>query len=61
MAPTISLWRPYAFSIHSILPLCIESNALQKSMNKIVASRFFGQTPKIRRIVRICDVVDRFL
>ena len=40
----------------------MESKALEKSTNNIVASRFFANTPsRIRRIVKICDVADRFL
>ena len=38
----------------------MESNALEKSTNNSVASRFFARTPRIRRIVKICDV-NRFL
>ena len=39
----------------------MESKALEKSTNNIVASRVFAHTPsRIRRIVKICDV-DRFL
>ena len=38
----------------------MESNALEKSANKNVASRFFAQTPKIQRIISIFDV-DQFL
>ena len=38
--------------------LCfMESNALEKSMNNSVASRFLGHM----MIVRICEVMDRFL
>ena len=33
--------RPYVRSICSIFPLCMESNALEKSTNKKDASRFF--------------------
>ena len=62
MAATVSLGRPYARSIFSISPLCMESKALAKSTIYIVVSRFFARTPsRIRRIVKICDVVDRFL
>ena len=39
----------------------MESNALEKSTNRRVASRFLAWTPKIWRIGRICDVVNRFL
>ena len=40
----------------------MESNVLEKSTNNSAVSRFSAQTPlNIRRIVRICDVVDRFL
>ena len=38
---TVSFRRPYAGSICSIFPLCIKSNALEKSTNKSVALRFF--------------------
>ena len=40
----------------------MESKTLVKSTNNIVTSRFFARTPsRIRRIVKICDVVDLFL
>ena len=40
----------------------MESNALEKSTNVSVDSRFFARIiSMIRRIVRIFDVVDRFL
>ena len=40
----------------------MESKALVKSTNNIVASRFFAHTlSRIRRIVKICEVVDLFL
>ena len=61
MAATVSLGGPYAIIICFIFPLCMESNALEKSTNNIVSSRFFERTFRIRRIVKICDVVDRFL
>ena len=32
-----------------------------KSTNNIVASRIFARTPRIRQIVKICDIVDLFL
>ena len=38
MAATVSFGRPWASSIYSIFPLCMESNALEKSINNIVAS-----------------------
>ena len=38
----------------------MESNALEKSTNNSVASRFFARTPRIQRIVNIGDVGDRF-
>ena len=41
IAITVSL-RLYARSICSIVPLCIESNALEKSTINCAASRFFG-------------------
>ena len=62
MAATVSLGRPRARSICSIFPLCMALNALDKSTNNSVASRIFARTPfNIRGIVKICDVVDRFL
>ena len=62
MAVTVSLSRPLDSSIGSIFPLCMEPKALVKSSNDIVASRFFACVPsRIRRRVKICDVVDRFL
>ena len=40
----------------------MESNALEKLTNNIVPSWFFARTLfRIRRIVKISDVVDRFL
>ena len=40
----------------------MELKALVKSTNNIVACRFFERTPsRIRRIVKIYDVVDLFL
>ena len=36
----VSLGRPYASSICSIFPLCMELNSLEKSRNNRVASRF---------------------
>ncbi len=49
MAATVSFGSPGARSICSIFPLCIESNALEKSTNNIVASSFFALTPSIIR------------
>ena len=54
---TVFLGRPYACSISSIFPVCMESNVLEKSPNDSVALRFFAPTPSmIQQIVRICDV-----
>ena len=39
----------------------MESNVLRKSTGNILAWRFFARTPRIRQIVKICDVLDRFL
>ena len=40
----------------------MESKALVKSTNNIVACRFFACTPsRLRQIVKICEVVDLFL
>ena len=61
MAATVFLGRPLASSICSIFPLCMESKALENSINNIVASRFFASTPRIRRIVKICYVEDQSL
>ena len=42
--------------------LRMESNALEKSMNSCVAQRFFERTlSMIREIVRVCELMDRFL
>ena len=39
----------------------MESKALVKSTNNIVAFRFFARTPsRNRQIVKICDTVDLF-
>ena len=55
-------WREIVRDIRAcIFPLCMETNALEKFTNKSAAWWFFTQTFMIRRIVRICDVVDRFL
>ena len=43
VAVTVSMGRPYACSICSIFPLCVESNTLKKSMNKSVVSRFLHE------------------
>ena len=59
---TVYLGRRYAKSICSIFPLCMKPNVLRKSTNNSVTSRFFALAPSmIQRIVRISDVVDRFL
>ena len=55
---TISLERPFANCICSLFPLCMETNALQKSMKNSVASTF-SLTPSM--LVWICDVVEQFL
>ena len=63
MAATVSFGKPEVSRICSISPLRMESKALVKSTNNIVASwGFFAHTPsRIRQIVKICDVVDLFL
>ena len=54
MAAKVSLGWPLVWGICSIFPLCMESNALEKSTNNIVASRFFARTPsRIQRVVKI--------
>ena len=52
MAATVSIG-----SIYSIYRLYKELNVWDKSTNRSVTSRFFARTPRIRRIVRIWDVV----
>ena len=47
IAVTVSLGRPNANSICAIFSLYIESNALEKSTNKSVASRFFACTQNL--------------
>ena len=42
-AATVSLGRFLAISICSIFPLCMESNALEKSTNNIVAFKFLHE------------------
>ena len=62
VAATVSLCRPKARSICSIFLLCMASKAFEKSTNNIIASEFFTLgLSRIRRIVKICDVLDRFL
>ena len=62
MAAPVSFGRPSVRSICSIFPLCMESNTVEKLTNNIVASKFFACTcSRIRRIVKICYVVDLFL
>ena len=62
MAASVSLGKPLGSIICSIFPLCMESNALAKSSNIIIASRIFARTPsRIRYIVNIFDVVNLFL
>ena len=58
MAATVSLGETIG---QKYLPQYMESNTLEKSTSKSVTSSFFARTPNIRRIVKICDVVDRFL
>ena len=61
IAAIVSFGRPQASSICSIFPLCMGSKALERSTNNIVASMFFAYTlSRIRWIVKVCDVVDRF-
>ena len=62
MAATVSYGRLSARRFCSIFPLFMESKVLEKYTTNIVASRFFARTPsRISRIVKICDLVDRFL
>ena len=57
---TVSFGTLYASKILFVLPRCIESNALEKSINKRVAGKFLACTPSnIRRMVNICPDVDR--
>ena len=43
MTLTVSLRRLYASNICTIFLLCMESNALEKSTNKSVASKFLHE------------------
>ena len=53
---------PYASIICSIFLLWMESKALVKSTNNVVACRFFARTSsRILQIVNIDEVVDLFL
>ena len=45
-----SLGSPYTRSISSNFPLCMESNALEKSTNNSIASRFFVHTHSMFRL-----------
>ena len=61
MAARVSLSRPLVISICFIFPMSQESKVLEKSTNNIFASRFLASTPlRIRRIVRMFDVIDQF-
>ena len=61
-AVTVSFGKPYSTNICSNFPLSMEANALEKSRDNRVASRFFARIPSmIRRRVWIWEVVDRFL
>ena len=56
---TVSFGIPYASKISFILPRCIESNALEKSINRRVAGKFLACTPSnVRRMVNICSDVN---
>ena len=46
---TVSLGTFYESSICSICPLRMETNALEKSTNKSIATRFFVPTPSMIR------------
>ena len=57
----VSLRRPYANSICSIFPLCMESNAQEKSMNsRVVLRSFAGILLMIQWIVQIYEVMEQF-
>ena len=49
IAVKVSFTTHYAGSIYFIFLLCMESNALEKSSNKCVTSRFFACTPSMSR------------
>ena len=56
------LWVGRRRIVFASTSLCVWIKAMAKSTNNIVASRFFAYTTsRIRRIVKICDVVDLFL
>ena len=58
MAVTVSLGKTYAKSICSIFPLCMESNAWEKSTNKCVASKVLYEHLKFDGLL---EFVNRFL
>ena len=61
IAVTVSLGRSYDSSTCSISLLCIESNALEISLNFSVASRLFAHTLSVlQQIVRMWEIVDWF-
>ena len=48
--------KAYTSCIYSIFPICMKSNALEKSINNSVVSRVFACTPSINQwLVRICE------
>ena len=59
IAFTVSEGRPYLIKTIFIISRFMVSKALEKSMKSSVRGRFLSFTPSsIRRIVRICPVVD---
>ena len=55
----VSMGIPYALSIFDILPISMESNALDKSTKIMQASRFVSFTRSIiLRTVKTCPKVD---
>ena len=55
MAATISLGKAKAKRTCLIFPMCIESNTLEKSSNKFVASRFFKE--HLLKVDRVSEFV----
>ena len=55
---TVSLGRQYASSIFLPFPLCMESNVLEKSTNRFVASRFLARTPSSEYVTLCSDFFE---
>ena len=59
---TSFLWGGRRREVFASSSLCVWSQKPWQSRRKMVLLQgFFSRTPRIRRIVKICDAVDRFL